>query len=57
MDNMGEEAASIFGGVMMKTPKLVGMEDSILSCLKLQPVGEHFPQHFVQSFQKNYWAK
>jgi hypothetical protein len=56
-DDMSEEATSILSGVLTNTSKLVRVEDLMFSCLKLQPIGEHFLKHLAQSVQKNYWAK
>jgi hypothetical protein len=56
-DNVSEKAPSIFSGVLTNSPKLVGMEYSMFSCFKLQPIGEHFLKHLAQSVQKNNWAK
>jgi hypothetical protein len=53
LDDMSKKAASTFGGVLTNPSKLVGMKDSMLGCLKLQPVGEHFLKHLAQSVQKN----
>jgi hypothetical protein len=57
LNNVSEKAPSIFGGVLTNPSKLVGMEDSMFGCFKLQPIGEHFLKHLAQSVQKNNWAK
>jgi hypothetical protein len=56
-DDMSEEATSILGGVLTNTSKLVGVEDSVFGCFKLQPIGEHFLKHLAKSVQENNWAK
>jgi hypothetical protein len=56
-DNMSEEATSILGGVLTSTLELVGVEDSVFSCFKLQPIGEHFLKHLAWSVQENNQAK
>jgi hypothetical protein len=56
-DNVSTEAPSIFGGVLTNTFKLVGMEDSMFGCFKLQPIGEYFLKHLAQSVQENNQVK
>jgi hypothetical protein len=56
-DNVSEEATSILSEVLTKAPKLVGVEDSVFSCFKLQPIGKHFLKHLAQSVQENNQAK
>jgi hypothetical protein len=46
---VSKKAPSIFSGVLTNPSKLVGMEDSIFRCFKLQPIGEHFLKHLAQS--------
>jgi hypothetical protein len=56
VDNMSEDATSIFSGVLTNAPELVRMKDSMFRCFKLQPIKEHFLKHLAQSVKKNYWA-
>jgi hypothetical protein len=55
LDDVSEEATSILGEVLTNTLELVGMEDSMFGCFKLQPIGEHSLKCFALQNYLRQW--